>query len=148
MAWGVLHGTVIILEKTLDLPRRVSRKKGLAVCYRVFTLLVVVLGWVLFRATGLRKGLTYWNAMVGLGGNAFINDTFRFYLREYAVILAAGLLCSTPLLRICGEKLRSAGTKWGALWDVGGEAVQLVLFIVGISFLIMNAHNPFIYFNF
>ena len=148
VAWGVLHGTVIILEKTFDLPRRVSRKKGLAVCYRVLVLLVVVLGWVLFRAKGLRNGLTYWNAMVGLGGNVFIDDTFRFYLREYAVILVAGLLCSTPLLWICGEKLQAADGKWGELWDVGGEAVQLVLFIVGISFLIMNAHNPFIYFNF
>ena len=148
VAWGVLHGTVIILEKTLDLPRRVSRKKSLAVCYRIFILLVVVLGWVLFRAKGLRNGLTYWTAMAGLGGNAFVDDTFLFYLREYAVILAAGLLCSTPLLRVCGEKLRSAGAKWGELWDVCGEAVQFVLFIVGISFLIMNAHNPFIYFNF
>ena len=148
VAWGVLHGTVIILEKTLDLPQRTSGKKSLAAGYRVFTLLVVVLGWVLFRANGLRHGLTYWKAMFGLGGNALTDDMFLFYLREYGVILAAGLLCSTPLLRVCGEKLRSAGEKWGALWDWGGEAVQLALFIVGISFLVINAHNPFIYFNF
>ena len=148
VAWGVLHGTVIILEKTLDLSRRISRKKSFVACYQTFTLLVVVLGWVLFRAEGLRKGLTYWSAMVGLGGNALVDDTFLFYLREYGVILAAGLLCSAPLLRVCGERLQAAGKKWGALWDWGGEAVQLVLFIVGISFLIMNAHNPFIYFNF
>ena len=148
VAWGVLHGTVIILEKTLDLPRRVSGSRVLSACYRVFTLLIVVLGWVLFRAEGLPGGLAYWQAMFGLGENALADDTFRFYLREYGVILAAGLLCSTPLLRVCGEKLRSAGEKWGAFWDWGGEAVQFALFLVGISFLIMNAHNPFIYFNF
>ena len=148
VAWGILHGAVIILEKTLDLPRRVSRKKGLTVCYRAFTLLVVVLGWVLFRAEGLRNGLAYWKAMFGLGGNAWTDDAFLFYFREYGVILAAGLFCSTPLLRVCGEKLRSAGETWGELWEWGGEAVQLVFFLVGISFLIMNAHNPFIYFNF
>lgn len=148
VAWGVLHGTVIILEKTLDLPQRISRKKSLAVCYRVFTLLVVTLGWVLFRTEGLRSGLTYWTTMFGLVGNTLVDDTFLFYLREYAVILAAGLLCSTPLLRVCGEQLRAVSRKWGGLWDWTGEAVQLVLFITGISFLIMNAHNPFIYFNF
>ena len=148
VAWGVLHGTVIILEKTLDLPRRVSRKKSLTVCYRVFTLLVVVLGWVLFRAKGLRNGLACWKALFGLSGNALADDMFLFYVREYGVYLTAGLLCSTPLLRICGEKVRAVDKKWGGLWDLGGEAVQLILFIVGISYLVMNAHNPFIYFNF
>lgn len=148
VAWGILHGAVIILEKTFELPRRISQEKRLAVCYRGFTLLVVVLGWVLFRADGLLNGLTYWKAMFGLCGNVFIDDTFLFYLREYAVILAAGAFCSTPLLRICGERLWSVSEGWGKLWNVTGEAIQLIFLVVGISFLIMNAHNPFIYFNF
>lgn len=148
VAWGILHGTVVILEKMLEIPRRLSRKKRLAVSYQGVVLLVVVLGWVLFRTNGLLNGLAYWKAMFGLCGNALIDDTFRFYLREYGVILATGLLCSTPLLSVCGEKLQSASERWGALWDMGGEIIQLVLFVVGISFLIMNAHNPFIYFNF
>ena len=148
VAWGVLHGTAIILEKTLDLPRRVSQKKGLTACYRVFVLLAVVLGWVIFRAEGLRSGLAYWKAMFGLRGSALIDDTFGFYLREYGVILAAGLICSTPVFRVCGEKLQSAGEKYGELWGWGVGACQMILFVVGISFLIMNAHNPFIYFNF
>lgn len=148
VAWGVLHGTVIILEKTLELPQRLSQRKGFAACYQGFVLLVVLLGWVLFRADGLRDGFTYLRAMAGLRGNVFLDDTFRFYLREYGVILAAGLLCSTPLLRVCREKLQTASEKSGQLWDWGGQTLQLVFFIVGISFLIMNAHNPFIYFNF
>ena len=148
VVWGVLHGTVIILEKVFDLPRNISKKESIAVCYRGFTLLVVVLGWVLFRAEGLLNGLTYWKTMLGLHGSALTDDTFWFYLREYGVILAAGLFCSTPLLRICGEKLQVVSEKLEKLWDRGSEVIQLVLFIVGISFLIMNAHNPFIYFNF
>ena len=148
VAWGVLHGAVIIFEKTLDLPKKLSGKKVPAAFYRAGVLLVVVLGWVLFRADGLSNGLTYWKAMFGLNGNAFIDDTFLFNIREYGVILAAGLLCSTPLLRKCREKLQTFGKKPEALWEWGGEAVQMLLFIVGISFLIMNAHNPFIYFNF
>lgn len=148
VAWGVLHGAVIILEKTLELPRRVSRKKSLVVCYQGFTLLAVVLGWVLFRADGMFDGVAYWKALFGLCGNALTDDTFLFYLREYGVILAAGLFCSTPLLRICGEKLWAVSEKRGELWDLGSGIVQVALFIVGISFLVMNAHNPFIYFNF
>lgn len=87
-------------------------------------------------------------AMAGLRGNVMTDDTFLFYLREYGVILAAGLLGSTPVFRICGERLQTVSEKWGALWDGGTEALQMIFFIVGTSFLIMNAHNPFIYLNF
>lgn len=148
VAWGVLHGSVIILEKLLDLPRQLSRKKNLAVCYQGLVLLVVVLGWVLFRANGLLNGLAYWKAMFGLRKNVLIDDTFWFYLREYGTILVAGLLGSTPLLRVCGEKMRAGGGRRGELWDCGSGLAQLGLFTVGISFLVMKAHNPFIYFNF
>ena len=148
LVWGILHGAVIILEKTLELPRRVSRKKISAVCYQCLTLLVVVLGWVIFRAEGLGMGFTYWKAMFGLNKNVLTDDTFLFYLREYGVILAVGLFCSTPVLCLCWEKLRAVSGKWEELWDWGDGIFQIVLFTVGISFLVMNAHNPFIYFNF
>lgn len=148
VAWGVLHGAVIIVEKTFELPRRLSDKKILTGCYRIGVLLVIVLGWVLFRANGLLNGLTYLKNMFGLKGNAFVDDSFLFNIREYGVILAAGLICSTPLLRICGEKIQSIGEGWRELWDFGRGVFQMLLFIVSISFLVMNAHNPFIYFNF
>ena len=55
-------------------------------------------------------------------------------------LLVCAVFGSTPVLK--------ARFLSGA-WTVAvGYAVQFVLFAVGISCLVMNAHNPFIYFNF
>ena len=144
--WGMLHGTVIVIEKLFSLPQRLQKKNGIAALYQVFTLLVVLFGWVFFRAEGFLTGVTYVKAMLGLGGNLLTDSTFRFYLREYGMILAAGILCSTSLLQWCRKKIPHQRAE--ALWDQGAEVIQLLLFLVGVSCLVMNAHNPFIYFNF
>lgn len=144
--WGMLHGTVIVIEKLFSLPQRLQKKNGIAALYQVFTLFVVLLGWVFFRAEGFLTGVTYVKAMFGLGGNLLTDSAFRFYLREYGMILAAGILCSTSLLQWCRKKIPHQRAE--ALWDQGAEVIQMLLFLVGVSCLVMNAHNPFIYFNF
>jgi len=47
---------------------------------------------------------------------------------------------ATPVL-----KMRCLSGTWPAAF---GYAVQFGLFILSVSCLVMNAHNPFIYFNF
>lgn len=148
IAWGLLHGTMVTVEKLFDIPRKVSQKRGLAVGYQALTLLVVILGWVLFRAEGLWNGVAYWKAMFGLKGNSLTDTVFLFHLREYGTILTAGLFCAVPLPRLLGKKLREKGERIAAVCDGGADVIQFGLFMVGISFLVMNAHNPFIYFNF
>lgn len=146
--WGILHGAAVTTEKLLNLPERVSNRKGLGAVYQILTLLIVVLGWVLFRAENFPAGLHYIKAMFWMNGNAGTDSAFRFYFREYGVILTAGLIGSTPVLRSFGTKLRSASGAAGKLWDRGAGLAQFILFLVGISALVMNSHNPFIYFNF
>lgn len=146
--WGILHGAAVTIEKLLDLPQRVSTRKGWGAVYRIVTLSVVVLGWVFFRAEDFPAGLRYIKAMFGMDGAPGTDSAFRFYLREYGVILAAGLIGSTPAPHSFVTKLRSAGGAQGRLWDLGADLVQFVLFLVGISALVMDSHNPFIYFNF
>lgn len=146
--WGVLHGAVIIVEKLVRLPQRLPGHKPAAALYRVFTLLAVNFGWVLFRADTIHSAFVYIKAMLGLGGGAFIDAAFLFYLREYGVTLAAALVCSTPLLPLLRRLAAGRGGR-AAVIERGAEyAVQLVLFAVCVSFLVIGAYNPFIYFNF
>lgn len=146
--WGVLHGVVVIVEKLLGLPGKLEEHRVWTAVYRCFTLLVVVFGWVLFRAESLSAAVTYIKAMLGLGGGGLVDGNFLFYFRDYFIILLAGLLCSTPLFRWAKERLQARGTAAGEYGVLAGQAFQLLLFVVGVSCLVMNAHNPFIYFNF
>lgn len=146
--WGVLYGVIITVEKLMSLPRKLEKKSFNAVIYQIFTLLMVMLGWVLFRATTLEGAVTYIKSMFGFAGNALIDDTSIFYLKDYAVIMLAGLVCSTPIIRNVKNKISELSHKAEMSVNLVSYIVQFVLFIVGVSYLVMNAHNPFIYFNF
>ncbi|MDE6282349.1 MAG: MBOAT family protein, partial [Oscillospiraceae bacterium] len=63
-------------------------------------------------------------------------------------VLAAGLICSTPIWRILRERLSARGAAAASVCNGIACTVQFFLFLVGVSYLEMNAHNPFIYFNF
>lgn len=145
--WGVLYGVIITVEKLFNLPKRLPKHRIASVLYQVFTLLAVMLGWVLFRAENLSMAKIYLRSMLGLSGNALIDDTVRFYFREYFVLIVAGIICSTPLLKTLKAKLMKTPRKSNCVTLFAG-IIQLILFVVGISQLVMNAHNPFIYFNF
>jgi len=147
--WGALYGVVIILEKLTGLPRKLEKRpEAVRTLYRVVTLLLILLGWVLFRAENLGAAAQYLCCMFGAAGNPLTDNVFVFYSREYIVYLLIGLLCCTPVFRRIGERMRKAGKGWSTLADGAGAIGQLVLFMFSVTMLVMNAHNPFIYFNF
>ena len=149
--WGLLYGLLITGEKLSGIPRKLKQpghgaEKAL---YRAFTLLVVLLGWVLFRADNLPQAGGYLRTMFGLNQMPLADGTLLFYLRDYRVPLAAGLLCSTPFFGWLKTKIAGEGEGARA---AAAEAVtwifQLALFLCSVGALLMGAHNPFIYFNF
>ena len=155
--WGLMHGAVVIMERAFSLPDKLPRHKILKNIYRIFALLIVVLARVLFRADGVTAAFAYLKTMFGMGTSVFIDLNVRYYLREYAVYLAAAVLFSFPLVPFIRAKYgawigrtRDAARR-NTLAFAGrtcAEAAAILLFAVCISNLIMSAHNPFIYFNF
>lgn len=146
--WGVLYGVLITIEKLTDLPRRLPKHKRLSIIYMIFTLITVIMGWVLFRSADLPSALGYFRTMFGRTGVGLIDNELLYNLSEYGIILLIGIICSTPLC----QRMRNTFTDKGIISQSMCECivyiVQILLFIVGISCLAMNAHNPFIYFNF
>ena len=148
LLWGILHGGIIILEKVFSLPQRLSRRPVAGLGYQIVTLLAVLFGWVLFRSDSLSLAIDYIRTMLGLSGAALLDDAFHFHIREYAVTLAAALICSTPVFSWIQERLETRGGWLLGLWECVNYALQLFFFLCGVSMLVMKAHNPFIYFNF
>lgn len=146
--WGILHGSVIIIEKLLSLPSKLEKRKWTSLCYRIFTLVVVVFGWVLFRAENVTHGFDYIKTMLAMNDATLWCQNATFYVRENVLLFTAGILCSMPLFRRLKEIIKKRSETTASLCEHLGVVMQLVLFIVSISYLVMNAHNPFIYFNF
>ncbi len=146
--WGMLHGLVIIIEKLTGEVERGEKTKAGAVFGHVYTLLVVMLGWTMFRADNLGETWMYLKASFGIGGVVFADSRFAFFIGEYAVALAVAILCSTPVFKKIEERAATAGGRQEAIVSCAGWITQIILFAVSVSFLVMNSYNPFIYFNF
>ena len=146
--WGVLYGVLLIIEKLTRLPEKVEKHTGLRIPYQIFTMLMVLLGWVLFRATDLSSAISYMKAMFGFAPGGFIDGTAIMYFRDYIITLIFGIICSTPLIKLIAQRIKAKIPKSDNTLFLSSYLVQALLFIASVSFIVMNAHNPFIYFNF
>ena len=146
--WGCLYGVLIIFEKLFDVPGRIERSGRLGWAMWAPTFIFVVLGWVLFRSADMASAVKYLGMMFGVNAAGFVDGKFVFEFGELRVLLVTAIMASIPWIRVLREKMEA---RYGGLYGclcLAGRLVQIPLFIVGVSYLAMNAHNPFIYFNF
>jgi alginate O-acetyltransferase complex protein AlgI len=145
--WGLMYFALIAFEKLTGVPNCFESSFP-QFLYRIFTLLCVMFGWVLFRAHGTKAAVGYVLSMAGVRGNAFFDDNVIFALREYWLFLAAAVLCSAGISKRIRERLDRRHMALGKVADKLSVAFYLFCFVWSFSFLIMGSHNPFIYFNF
>ena len=149
IAWGLIYGILISIEKELKIPSRIKQGKTLPkVLYRIFTMLMVVLGWVLFRSSTMGDALQYIETMFGLAGKQFVDGMFEFYLINDRVFVAIGILFSMPVLPWMKEKIVSKAPSAQKPLTIAFVFAQVLLFVCSISSLVINTHNPFVYINF
>ncbi|WP_394899664.1 MBOAT family O-acyltransferase, partial [Clostridium tertium] len=96
--WGLWHGMFMIIERVI---RNENWYKKIPSFIKIFiTLFIVIIGWVLFKATTLEEGLKYLSIMFGLSN--FSNITFEytyFISRKFIVLIIIGIIASTPILK-------------------------------------------------
>jgi len=146
--WGVVHGFVVAVEKLTGLPRKLPYHKCLATAWYILTMLTVVFGWVLFRAPDFTTAKAYLQTMVGGGNAVWFDVSFWFNAREYSVIFIAAFIGAVPALKWAREKISNCGEFAAKMCIICSCLIQMFLFVVSVSYLVMDAHNPFIYFNF
>ena len=147
--WGVLYGAVTIAERMWRIPKRLAEgPRVILVLYAVLIRVFHFVEWVIFRSASLPAAGTYLKTMFGFSGHAFADAWFLYWLREYAVFITVGILCCTPIFRVIGEKLKLGRMNQGEWESEAGCVIQFVLFLISFSCLVMQANNPFIYFNF
>lgn len=152
--WGLYHGLFLVLERVLVKDQRPS---PLGPLRHIYAVVVVIVGWVLFRADTFGQALAFLGAMLGLGGTAGAGSSAGAYLTsEVALAMAAGALGSTPVVPWLAGRFRtytSASPARGrvVLAQAGSFAAVVglaaILVACGMS-LSAGTHNPFIYFRF
>ena len=92
--WGLFHGTFLVLERA-GLATRLRRVP--APLRHAYLLLVVMVGWVFFRADTLPQAIAFLSAMAALGAAQPTPYSVAWYLTpELGLALAAGVVGSIP----------------------------------------------------
>ena len=147
IVWGLFYFVLISFEKITGLPKRL-KNRGLCWGYQALTLLAIMLGWVVFRASNLSDGLRYIACMFGVMGNQLSDSGSVFMLTQGMPVLMLGVAFSIPVVPWLRKRLDGM-QGWSAVAsDVMIDVLYIALFIISISFTVTSTYNPFIYFNF
>lgn len=144
ICWGLLYFVLLTFEKFTGF-----EKNSLSAPVKHFyTMLLVILGWVLFRAVSLENAVAYLAIMFGLAGQPLTDANFFVYLSENIYYLIFGIIFSTPITKTLSAFVSSRSREENPAVVI----VYCTLFIAGLlfsmSYLVKGAYNPFIYFNF
>ena len=145
IAWGVYYGLLLLAEKFLLQP---IKDKLPAVVNVLTTLLLVLIGWVLFYYVDLSEGLQHLKVMFGLAGAPLTDPAAIYYFKHNLVFLVSAALASLPW-KLWLNRLPKATRK--QLRDTGRWLKPLtltVLFLLSVAMVVGQSYNPFLYFRF
>lgn len=132
--WGLYFGVLLIIEKyflSAVLPKVPSFLK------RICTLLLIVVGWVLFRSDSLSYAAQFIKAMST--PSMHLDNKVVEYLVRYGVLFLAGIILSTPVYQKISDK---------KIYRYLNIPILILLFSTCTIILLNNNYNPFIYFRF
>lgn len=137
IVWGLFYAVFLIIER-LGLAEQL--KKIPAVFSHIYALLVILIGWVFFRADNLTAAVEYIKGMFTLSGSDWTN--FRFIMTsEYWCLLAAGIIFSIPHTKIV-EKLKTSTGE--IIYQTG----VMMVFLLAVCYMVGSGYSPFLYFRF
>lgn len=143
--WGLWHGLWQMLETWQIVP---TKKKWFRTIGHVYTMLVVIIGFVMFRADTLSQGFDVLSAMFRPQEGSFTQNAELLSLLSpvFWIAFSFALLLSTPVFRVLREKAKSTGRL--TAYNCAACAGSLVLFALSVLSLASDSYNPFIYFRF
>ncbi|MBQ4262210.1 MAG: MBOAT family protein [Ruminococcus sp.] len=148
--WGIYHGLFLLFEDTVPIVKKLPR-----FLVRIYTLLVVTVGFVLFRADTISQGFCVIGKM--FAGFDFSDGALSMALSQltpwFLAVLVAAIIGCAPI-RPIADRIR-ANICGAAALSGRWKAVQIVLYVMAFALLFWcivrlsaTSYNPFIYFRF
>ena len=137
--WGLYYGCLLLLEKFFlreKLPKPISH---------IYTLLVVLIGWVFFMSPNITTAFSTLGKMIGIGTTTFANNQAKFMLKSYFILFVLAILLSTKVydriqIFVYNQyKMKAVYTTW---------TIYIIILIVCIAFIVGGTYHSFLYFAF
>lgn len=142
LIWGVFIFIFVALERLLSIDKMTSHKT----IRRLYTLFIVNIGWVIFRADDLQHAGRHIASMFGFFQNGFYSPYSVMFLKENMMFFIAGIIFSTPIARRA-NKFIVRSSPFGAAVHFAYPVCILALFLLCLVYLTKISYHPFIFFD-
>ena len=141
LLWGLYYGVILIVEKVWLLR---PLQKAPAAVQHLYSLLLIMLGWIIFALTDFSAIGGYFAALFGAHGG--LDSSTMYLLTSNLILLVIAGFASTRL----PAKLAAGFVQ--RLTPAGQTAVKCIFYtgvlLMCIAFLVGDSYNPFLYFRF
>ena len=129
IVWGLYFFLLLAFEKLTD-----KNPKGRL--SHIYTMFFVVCGWVIFRSDSMQNALMYFKRMFTIYNAEYGNALFISNIKEHFFALVTAPLFAVPVW----NKFENKKTLTLIL--------EILVFILSVTYIIKGGYNVFIYFNF
>lgn len=145
--WGMYYFVWLSFEKFL-LPKEWKQKLERSIFGHLYVMVLVTIGWVIFRADTLSYAMEYLGAMFSFGTIGIVSGRSLFYVREYGLVFVMSIVASVPIFSSLEQWAESRNWKLQLGYHSVVMVVISVLFYGAVVSIVKGSYNPFIYFNF
>ncbi len=147
--WGCLYGVVIITEKLVT---EMFKSRGRAdifakipsVIKRIYAIVLVMLGWVLFDTSTIGEAFSYMGKLFSFGAT-FADAYTKYVFVNFGVLFAIAIVGCTNAPK---KMVEAVGRKVPSLVNYGGICYVVGTLLLVTAYLVNSSYNPFLYFNF
>jgi alginate O-acetyltransferase complex protein AlgI len=145
--WGAWHGAILALERALGIGANDRRPAWAS----VLTMLIVLIGWVQFRAPNVGAAFEMYRGMLGLNGLA-MRDIYAWQVPGISLlaIVAGIVICALEPWFASGKAAEQTASAVNAMAPrlAALSFTASVLGVIAIAKLIADSDSPFLYFQF
>ncbi|MEG0979055.1 MAG: MBOAT family O-acyltransferase [Oscillospiraceae bacterium] len=146
--WGLYYFVFIVIERLFlgnileKIPKFFSH---------LYTLLVVMIGWVFFYFDDISKLNQMLSIMFGFGGVSFSHITDSTYIINRLLFFIIAIIACTPVserVKNVIQKLSNRNLFCQIIADIIVIAFNILLLVICTAALVGTSYNPFLYFRF
>lgn len=140
IVWGLYFGILLIIEKVF-LGKYLKKIPNFFT--RIYTLLIVMISFIIFNGNKMLDILKNIGGLFGIGNVPIISEESLYYFKSYFIVIVIGIIGCTPILKKIANN-----DKMHKLINCLEPIFLLFVLIISTSYIIDGSFSPFLYFRF
>ncbi len=142
IVWGLYYGLLLLAERFIWKDKLSHLPKFIQ---HIYTLFLVLIGWVFFMSPSLGSAFKTIFAMFGLGVKGIWDNQALFSLRQNLILIVLASLFSMPIFDVLQKRFVYILKQKSIILSV---CFWFILFLISIAFIVGNTFQSFLYFAF